>query len=371
MLKKIDIGSPLLNKGKITQKNGIFYYINGTNIIKLIISDKIPTYNKFNKYITLKHPYGICIDNYNNLYVSDIGTDKIYHFNDTGTMLNVIGSHSNPQNKYYKFNKPHAIKVANNDDVIIADTYNNCIKVFDKEYNYKLSFNGSFKRPLDICIDSDDNIIVADTGNNRLQIYNSNYILINIIDDNNLNLKNPVNILATRTTIIVNEQNSTNIKIIKYNELVFQINQCNSIITGMTYYKNSIVIICSDSMILIIDNSDDYFVVKEKNELEYIYEKYQHQYISNDSWKESAYTELIDPITLNLLDDPYIASDGITYSKETLENMFMNCKSNSYPRGPNGIHLELINNCIGIPNIKIKQLLNKFKNGKLKICDDL
>jgi hypothetical protein len=48
---------------------------------------------------------------------------------------------------------------------------------------------------------------------------------------------------------------------------------------------------------------------------------YKH-HIPIEQWKESAYDELIDPLTLELFIDPVIASDGHTYSKFINKNIF-------------------------------------------------
>jgi hypothetical protein len=68
-----------------------------------------------------------------------------------------------------------------------------------------------------------------------------------------------------------------------------------------------------------------------------------------------------------LYEDPYVGSDGATYSKETLESMF---RYNPSPRGKFGLNLVRIKDEIGIPNFQLKLLLDKFKEGKLKISEN-
>lgn len=66
---------------------------------------------------------------------------------------------------------------------------------------------------------------------------------------------------------------------------------------------------------------------------------------------------LIDPITLELLKDPIIASDGITYSNETLKKLFNNSKSIS-PITREELHY--INGEYGIKNKVISQIIELF-----------
>jgi hypothetical protein len=50
---------------------------------------------------------------------------------------------------------------------------------------------------------------------------------------------------------------------------------------------------------------------------------YKH-HIPIERWKESAYEQFMDPISLELLVDPVIASDGHTYSQQSLIKIFKN-----------------------------------------------
>lgn len=97
-------------------------------------------------------------------------------------------------------------------------------------------------------------------------------------------------------------------------------------------------------------------------------------HISELDWKENAYDEFIDPVSLELLIDPVIASDGYTYSKQTLISIFRTNKISPMTREQlvpigkmnNSAYFTLNNQELGISNIKVKQLLDKLKAGKLK-----
>jgi len=74
---------------------------------------------------------------------------------------------------------------------------------------------------------------------------------------------------------------------------------------------------------------------------------------------------LIDSISLELFVDPYIASDGHTYSYESLHQIFLSNKTSPITRE----RLYHIGNRydIGIKNLAISVMIDEFKNGKLTI----
>lgn len=107
-------------------------------------------------------------------------------------------------------------------------------------------------------------------------------------------------------------------------------------------------------------------VAAARNEEERRFGAYEHMILPQD-WIEISKRELNDPITEELYRDPYVASDGMTYSRDVLERMF---RENWSPRGIIGLNLTKINNNVGIPNVKVSLLIDKFKEGKLKISEN-
>lgn len=97
-------------------------------------------------------------------------------------------------------------------------------------------------------------------------------------------------------------------------------------------------------------------------------QNYDH-YNNNNKWENDAIDQLTDPITLKLFVKPVIASDGMTYSEESLINIFrMTPPISPMTREP----LRAIGSYKfgkqepGIPNKLIEQLLEKFINGRMK-----
>jgi hypothetical protein len=93
------------------------------------------------------------------------------------------------------------------------------------------------------------------------------------------------------------------------------------------------------------------------------YREYAHL-INPEQWREIAHSFFEDIALNKLYEDPYIGSDGATYSRETLASMFAHSAN---PRGKRGLNLVRINDQIGIQNVELRILLDKFKEGKLKI----
>ena len=76
-----------------------------------------------------------------------------------------------------QFNDPHGIVVDTNGNVIVADTRNNRIQIFDPDGTFIMKWGslgagpGQFNHPHGIGVDGGNNVFVAETGNNRVQVF--------------------------------------------------------------------------------------------------------------------------------------------------------------------------------------------------------
>jgi len=130
----------------------------------------------------------------------------------------------------------------------------------------------------------------------------------------------------------------------------------NSYIRGIGPNHNFGVAVTKQEVKALRELANEFFDDKLRN--------YQH-YISNDLWNENSYEYLKDPVTLSLLKEPVIASDGFTYSKKTLDSIIEGNRKSPLTREvlrPIGI-----NGKYGIENKIISQMLEKFIKGKLKV----
>eukprot|EP01130_Rhizamoeba_saxonica_P016982 TRINITY_DN7991_c0_g1_i1.p1 TRINITY_DN7991_c0_g1~~TRINITY_DN7991_c0_g1_i1.p1 ORF type:complete len:827 (-),score=126.33 TRINITY_DN7991_c0_g1_i1:102-2582(-) len=111
------------------------------------------------------------------------GSGKIKQIKD-GVVTTIAGSGRGFQNGpalSAKFNNPKGIFCASNGDIYIADSGNNCIRMFRDDQVYTIAGTGHrgdingpcgqacFNQPSDICVDRTGTLLVADAGNSKIR----------------------------------------------------------------------------------------------------------------------------------------------------------------------------------------------------------
>ncbi|GIU70885.1 MAG: hypothetical protein KatS3mg003_0364 [Candidatus Nitrosocaldaceae archaeon] len=125
--------------------------------------------------IEFNDPKGVAVDD-GRIIVADTNNHRIQVFDSNGNFLFEFGDEGDGEGE---FEQPHGIAVDSNDRIIVADTNNHRIQVFDSNGNFLFEFGdegdgeGEFEQPHGIAVD-DDRIIVADTNNHRIQVFDSN-----------------------------------------------------------------------------------------------------------------------------------------------------------------------------------------------------
>jgi DNA-binding beta-propeller fold protein YncE len=129
---------------------------------------------KFNR------PSGVAYDHNNNrIIVADTSNHRIQVFDSNGNFLFKFGNLGFDDGE---FNRPYGVAYDhNNNRIIVADTENRRIQVFDSNGNFLFKFgyegsgDGQFIGPFGVAYDHNNNrIIVADTFNDRIQVFDSN-----------------------------------------------------------------------------------------------------------------------------------------------------------------------------------------------------
>jgi len=121
-------------------------------------------------------PFGIAVDSMKNIYVADLGNNRIQVFNSAGIFLFEFGSLGGGDGQ---FDDPSGIAVDSMKNIYVADFGNHRIQVFNSAGNFLFEFgslgggDGQFFLPSGIAVDSMKNIYVADFGNNRIQVFDS------------------------------------------------------------------------------------------------------------------------------------------------------------------------------------------------------
>jgi len=173
-----DMETPLSKPMDVT-KIGEFIYVSDTNHQQIQVFDTSGTpVFKFGKKGTeegeFQFPYGIAGDQEGNVYVADLYNGKISIFTPKGQFVKYFTD----ENKRVDFTKsPGGLRIYNK-KLYITDIQQNKVMVYSLkgkkllELTTASSKDDTLNAPNAVTIDDDQNIIVADTGNQRLVIFN-------------------------------------------------------------------------------------------------------------------------------------------------------------------------------------------------------
>ena len=120
-------------------------------------------------------PWGIAVNEKNEIAVTDGENHRIQVFSSNGTHLRSFGREGDQQGE---FNRPAGIAF-HNDNIIVANRRNHRVQLFSDQGEYLGQFGGQgnldhqLKYPHGLSIDSDGNIIVADSYNKLIKIFSN------------------------------------------------------------------------------------------------------------------------------------------------------------------------------------------------------
>ncbi len=148
------------------QSKEIMMFNNKGNFLKNIGEDS-----------NIDRPTGLAADTKNNLlYVSDTAAHTIHVFDlVTHEHLREVGDGRGTLEG--QFNYPAHIAIAPNGNLVVSDTMNARVQVFDQNGRFIITFGkfgdgaGMFARPKGIAVDSEGHIYVADAAFNNIQIF--------------------------------------------------------------------------------------------------------------------------------------------------------------------------------------------------------
>lgn len=120
------------------------------------------------------------IDGEGNLYVTDIGRDRILKFNRSGTLLKQIGGYGAGDGQFdFGGNGPDAnVTIDASGNIYVVDSGNSRIQKLDRDGKFLLKWGsagygtGQFVLPLALAVDSQGNLYVAE-GSGRVQKFDS------------------------------------------------------------------------------------------------------------------------------------------------------------------------------------------------------
>eukprot|EP00731_Ephydatia_muelleri_P007935 Em0004g273a len=130
---------------------------------------------KAQQVIQCNEPMCVAIHDNGDIYVGS-GDGCIYVFDRVGQLKNTIGSSGSGDGQ---FSSPSGISIKG-DVLYVADTHNHHVQKltssgkFLHKFGQQGSGQGQFNRPWGVMIDSNNKLIVSDSGNHRIQIFNEN-----------------------------------------------------------------------------------------------------------------------------------------------------------------------------------------------------
>ena len=123
----------------------------------------------------LKNPWGVAVNEQDEIAVSDTGNQKIHLFKSDGTHIKSFGGEGTQQGE---FKRPAGIAFHNN-NIIVAEQGNPSVQQVSKQGQYLSHFGekGSLDHQFNYCnglsINSDANILVADSDNKLVKMFSA------------------------------------------------------------------------------------------------------------------------------------------------------------------------------------------------------
>ncbi len=125
--------------------------------------------------IQFNRPFGIAIDSYDNVYVTDTKYNcRIQKFDAEGSFISQWGKCGSREGELSGF---CGITIDKDNVIYVADQENNRIQKFDQKGNFITAFGefgsnpGQFNRPQYLWVSSDGIVYVSDSENNRIQAF--------------------------------------------------------------------------------------------------------------------------------------------------------------------------------------------------------
>ena len=115
-------------------------------------------------------PEGIAFDSHGNIVVADCFNHRLQVFDRNGNFLSKFGEYGSHDNQ---LQYPEGLSINGNGDIIVADTNNKLIKIFSSSGKYLRKFggSGSLNTPFH-CIQHDQYFIVSDSGDHSIKMFN-------------------------------------------------------------------------------------------------------------------------------------------------------------------------------------------------------
>jgi len=190
-------GSIGSDPGQFQSPHGIRVASDGSIYVVDSLNNRVEKFDPSGKFITaignleassangsFKEPWDMAIGPDNSLYVVDTWNHRVQKFKPDGTFVTTWGQYEITDgqaiDKEGLFYGPRGIAVDANGRVLVADTGNKRVQIFNSDGAFVSQFGGGgldqgrLDEPVGIAVDPKGSIVVADTWNGRIQVFDPN-----------------------------------------------------------------------------------------------------------------------------------------------------------------------------------------------------
>ena len=163
----------------------------------------------------LKYPWGVAVNEQDEIAVSDTGNHKIHLFKSDGTHIRSFGGKGAQQGQ---LNSPCGT-VYHGDNIIVAEQVNHRVQVLSRQGEYlrhfgrEVSLDHQLDSPTGLSIDSDCNIIVPDKLNKLIKIFSTDGQFLNKLGTEG-SFTEPFHCIQHDNYLIVSDNGDHSVKIL-------------------------------------------------------------------------------------------------------------------------------------------------------------
>ena len=172
----------------------------------------------------LKRPWGVTVNDLNQIFVSDMDNNRIAVFDENGEFMRSFGQDY--------VNEPTGICIDNEGRIYVASRGDNKILLFNCRGEYiTVVHNGDLlKGPRGISLDAEGNLVVCDKGNSCLQFVSPNGSFLKKIGGKG-GLNFPFDCLCYRDKVFVSDRNANLVKVYSHSNgrFLYEFGRCRNV----------------------------------------------------------------------------------------------------------------------------------------------
>lgn len=221
---KVPVGANIISPSGVAVSSQGEVIVTSRGIYKVMVFNQDGEFLRGFGQDVLVAPHGLRVDQYDNIWVTDIEQHIVLKLSPEGQVLMVLGQQNNKgefdkKRKMALFFKPADIAFGLDEDLYVADGYGNArIVQFSKEGDFIREWGVAgkepkqFNNPHNIIVADNGKVFVADRHNNRIQIFTGEGKLIDIWD----HLGTPWGLAADDSQLYLTDGNTEKVLIVDF-----------------------------------------------------------------------------------------------------------------------------------------------------------